>query len=316
MLVDLLAAYQEGATPKSIQDVIYAYTGKNIIVEELYKEIVPGGFYDQSDRNAVKVSVNVGGSDPLVDIESLTELQQITNSLYGAIDLAKPAHVGLELTTIFGSDENIDCFISPRYLTQYQLDTMASNQKKYYNLIAYVSTPIMWQKGHAYAIGDIIQDSNGYLQKVTTAGVSATSAPVWETVLDTTTLDNQVTWENIGAPQIAWKANTVFAPGSVIQDSNGNLQLTIGGGVTGSTKPTWNNTLEGLTDESSIEWVNIVAPQLWNSSTAYNAGDVVLGIVGGGTYLAEEGSLNQNPLMDTGGTYWTPLPLTTAPQVS
>ena len=47
MLVDLLAAYQEGATAKSIQDVIYAYTGKNIVVEELYKEIA-NGFYDQS----------------------------------------------------------------------------------------------------------------------------------------------------------------------------------------------------------------------------------------------------------------------------
>src|SRR5208337_2227132 len=37
MLVDLLIAYREGSTPKSIRDVIFAYTGKNIVVEELYK---------------------------------------------------------------------------------------------------------------------------------------------------------------------------------------------------------------------------------------------------------------------------------------
>ncbi len=62
MLVDLLFAYQNGATVTSIQDVIYAYTGKNIVVDELYKKITKGGYYDQSDRNTIAVSVNVGGS--------------------------------------------------------------------------------------------------------------------------------------------------------------------------------------------------------------------------------------------------------------
>jgi hypothetical protein len=136
MLVALLKAYREGATPKSIADVIFAYTGKNIQVEELYLKI--GQFYDQSDRNAVKVSVNVGGDNPLTDIQSLNQLQQIVNSLYGAIDLAKPAHVGLEFTTIFGTDENIDCVFSPKYLTAFQLDTLAAKQQAYYTLTAYV----------------------------------------------------------------------------------------------------------------------------------------------------------------------------------
>jgi len=70
MLVDLLRAYNEGAIPQSIADVIYAYTGKSIVVEELYKEIGQG-VYDQSDRNAIRVSVNVGGSNPLVDVQNL-----------------------------------------------------------------------------------------------------------------------------------------------------------------------------------------------------------------------------------------------------
>jgi len=222
MLVDLLAAYQEGATAKSIQDVIYAYTGKQIIVEELYKEIVPGGFYDQSDRNAVKVSVNVGGTDPLTDVQSLTELQQITNSLYGAIDLAKPAHVGLEFTTIFGADENIDCYISPRYLTQFQLNTLSEAQSVYYVLIGYV------------------------LSQLTVTG---------------------------------WSPQTFFAAGSVIQDTNGNIQLAIASGPSGATKPTWNATLQGITEEgitspptsppSALEWVNIGTPQI--TIAAYQA---------------------------------------------
>ena len=106
MLVDLLKAYGEGAIPKSISDVIYAYTGKTITVVELYK-LIGQGVYDQSDRNAVQVSVNVGGNNALTDIQSLTQLQEIVQNLYGAIDLAKPAHVGLEFTTVFAETENV-----------------------------------------------------------------------------------------------------------------------------------------------------------------------------------------------------------------
>ena len=106
MLVDLMRAFLLGATTTSIADVIYAYTGLTIVVEELYKQIGQG-VYDQSDRNAVKVSVNVGGNNPLVNIQTLPQLQEIVQSLYGAIDLAKPAHVGLEFTTVFSEQEDI-----------------------------------------------------------------------------------------------------------------------------------------------------------------------------------------------------------------
>jgi hypothetical protein len=136
MLVDLLEAYNEGTTTKAISDVIFAYTGKTIVVEELYQKI--GNFYDQSDRNALRVSVNVGGDDPLSDIQNLNQLQQIVHSLYGAIDLAKPAHVGMELTTIFGTDENADCLLSPKYLTAFQLATVDVKMQAYYTLTAYV----------------------------------------------------------------------------------------------------------------------------------------------------------------------------------
>jgi hypothetical protein len=215
MLVDLLGAYQEGATPQSIQDVIYAYTGKNIVVEELYKQIVPGGFYDQSDRNTVLVSVNVGGSDPFTDVESLTELQQITNTLYGAIDLAKPAHVGLEFTAVFGSNENVDCFLSPRYLTQFQLNTLTKQQMGYYSLVAYVLTqpPIVgWIPLTEILAGTIIQDSNGNIQLALTSGITGTILPTWNPILQGTTMDGlsspplspptSLVWINIGTQQI------------------------------------------------------------------------------------------------------------------
>ena len=265
MLVDLLAAYQEGATVKSIEDVIYAYTGKSIIVEELYKEI-SGGVYDQSDRNAIKVSVNVGGADPLTDIQSLEELQQITNSLYGAIGLAKPAHVGLNFTTVFGAGENIDCFITPQFLTQAQLSLLSMSQQNYYTLIAYVSAQPVWTAGTAYTLNQIVWDSNGYLQQVNTAGVTGKTQPDWATVLEDFTLDNQVVWQNIGTPQIAWIASTHYVVGTLIQ-ANGNIQLVTVEGDSGGTIPTWGVGVGTSTTDGQVTWVNIGTPQI--STSAY-----------------------------------------------
>lgn len=106
MCLRLLLAYRAGAKVSSIQQVVFAYTLQpSITVTELYKQI--GTFYDQSDRNTVLVNVQVG------DLTTLAALPFITEDLYGAIDLVKPAHVGVNLTTIFGEDENIDAFIIP-----------------------------------------------------------------------------------------------------------------------------------------------------------------------------------------------------------
>src|SRR5271167_1769964 len=121
MLVELIAAYGQGTTVDAIQEVIFAYTGINIVVEQLYQQI-GNGVYDQSDRNSIKVSVAVGGagSNPLTTITTLAQLQIIVNSLYTAIALATPAHVGIEFTTVFGETEDLECMISPSQLTQQQ----------------------------------------------------------------------------------------------------------------------------------------------------------------------------------------------------
>lgn len=119
LIVDLIKAYRMGATSASIAAVVKAYTGQTIVVEELFKEI--GTYYDISDRNMIKLSVRVGDAGVLnLDqnftlTSSISRLKTITDDLYGAIDLAKPAHVGLNLTTIFGLDENIGDYIYGRY---------------------------------------------------------------------------------------------------------------------------------------------------------------------------------------------------------
>jgi hypothetical protein len=203
MLVELIAAYQQGTTVAAIQDVIYAYTGIDIQVQELYKQI-GNGVYDQSDRNSLLVSVNVGnaGSNPLTTITSLAQLQTIIQSLYTAIDIAKPAHVGLEFTTVFSEGEQLDCILSPTYLTQQQYITMTQGVQAYYVKTGYVPTnpPLFWLGNTTYLLNSLVLDSNQNFQLVTGStglGETGVTVPVWNTLSEGTTNDNQLTWTNI-----------------------------------------------------------------------------------------------------------------------
>jgi len=206
MLVNLIPAYQLGATVASLEDIITAYTGLDIPVIELYT-LIGQGVYDQSDRNTISVSVTVGGTNPLEDVIQLNQLEAITNALYGAIDLGKPAHVILEFQTVFGSGENLDCHLSPSYLNQAQYNATPEAQQGYYTIYGYVlSNPIgTWTPNAYYSLGTVITDSNGNAQQVLAAGTSSPiAAPlVWNRTLNGLTFDGigsppDVEWENVG----------------------------------------------------------------------------------------------------------------------
>ncbi len=51
-----------------------------------------------------------------------------------------------------------------------------------------------WASLHAYAVGNLLIDSNGNTQRCTTAGTSGAAAPSWATAMGGTTTDNTVTW--------------------------------------------------------------------------------------------------------------------------
>jgi hypothetical protein len=51
-----------------------------------------------------------------------------------------------------------------------------------------------WTGSNPYSVGAIIKDSNGNVQRVTTAGTSGSSAPSWATTVGSTTADNTATW--------------------------------------------------------------------------------------------------------------------------
>lgn len=56
-----------------------------------------------------------------------------------------------------------------------------------------------WIANTQYNLNDFIVDTNGNSQKVTTAGISGSSAPSWNSSTSGTTTDNAITWTNMGA---------------------------------------------------------------------------------------------------------------------
>jgi hypothetical protein len=51
-----------------------------------------------------------------------------------------------------------------------------------------------WTNAHAYSVGNLIADSNGNIQRCTTAGTSGGAAPTWATTIGSTTNDNSAVW--------------------------------------------------------------------------------------------------------------------------
>jgi|GEM_PF-914592 hypothetical protein len=60
-------------------------------------------------------------------------------------------------------------------------------------------TPAAWIANHAYTNGMLILGANDNFQLVTTSGTSGNLPPPWSTTPGTTTVDNTVTWKNLGA---------------------------------------------------------------------------------------------------------------------
>jgi hypothetical protein len=62
----------------------------------------------------------------------------------------------------------------------------------------YDPTAAPWTRNTNYVLGTRIVDSNGYVQVVTTAGVSGNNPPSFVTTLGSLTIDNGVVWTNFG----------------------------------------------------------------------------------------------------------------------
>ncbi len=139
----------------------------------------------------------------------------------------------------------------------------------------YTMVASSWTASTTKGIGQTILDSNGNLQIVTAVATDAKtggSAPTWATVAGTTTVDNHVTWTCLGVQSQFLQINqnppegsatrlhlTAYAIGTMVWDSNGNLQLCTAAGTSANNENlTWNTTPGGTTpDGSSLVWTNL-----------------------------------------------------------
>jgi hypothetical protein len=127
-----------------------------------------------------------------------------------------------------------------------------------------------WQAANAYTVGQLILDANNNVQIVKTAGTSAGSVPAWNQTTGQTTTDGTVTWNNLG--QATWKANTAYAAGAVILDSNGSVQTVTTAGASGNSAPLWPPAPEtpGQLTADGLTWTNLGNAK-WQASTNYAA---------------------------------------------
>lgn len=117
---------------------------------------------------------------------------------------------------------------------------------------------------------------------------------------------------SIGAPSI-WKPKTSYLSGSIILDSNGNIQVAGNTGISSSgTHPVWGNTLGAQTTDGSITWTENGKPALANGFSSVGVVDATNGYTAGAYFLIE---LNSQLVMlntiETTGIYpqrirWTP----------
>jgi len=139
--------------------------------------------------------------------------------------------------------------------------------------MALSSAPGPWQPDTAYGAGQSILDSNGNVQTAHAAGKSGATQPVWNTAIGQSTPDGNFAWINSG-PR-SWQANTAYAPGQYIIDSNGYVQIVQTAGTSNATQPAWNITIGQSTPDASVIWINS-GPGSWRANAVYAAGQYAL----------------------------------------
>jgi len=288
MLVALLQAYKQGARLSAIEEVITAYTGLDIIVVELYK-LIGNGIYDISDVNTLQVSIPVGGSNPLEDIQNLLQLEPITKDLYGAIDLAKPAHVGVNFAIVFGTGEDIDAYVT-------DISESVTFGIRDELIITYQIVEPEPFRGPMLIQAPILNPAN---PQTTIAAWGRTFPQVlttteWANLTAINPLTNMEEVFAIEPPLLAWQPNTSYTLGQQIIDSNYNIQTVTTAGVSKTgLPPTWTQAFEGTTLDHTVTWT-LTAP---TAKAAYNAPPDS----SEGNYLLSQAALNWIILLNPDG---------------
>lgn len=203
------------------------------------------------------------------------------------------------------------------------------DQKKWLDTLVVWQADFDWANNSYPPYTTFLIDPNGNIQQITTIGVSGGTTPVWSATVPSAgndfqgglTTDGTVVWTNrgnptenwgivgpttpvvtqVGSSRSGWVTNTFYSLVSVVIDTNGNLQQVTTPGNSGTTTPTWANTVGATTTDGGVVWTMIqtAASMVWQAGTAYSAGHFLIGNASGTNSLfqlaiGQTVSLNSN----------------------
>lgn len=100
-----------------------------------------------------------------------------------------------------------------------------------------------------------------YLIPIDTPKTDSNGNPLWPAIYNPAVEDDPLNGQG-GAEPIAtalpplWQAATNYQSGMIVWDSNGNIQTCTQPGISGTTVPTWNTAMGGLTTDGAVVWQN------------------------------------------------------------
>jgi hypothetical protein len=148
-----------------------------------------------------------------------------------------------------------------------------------------------WKKSTAYTVGQEVLDDHFQIQVVSVAGTSGTTTPAWSTTVDGLTNDGTLIWVDQGVQSAfspgTWAAGFDFTVGTLILDSNGNIERCIASfGPSGGSVPVWFTTPGFVTPDFDVFWENLGAPATAALAEAGGTSGIIIdNIVGSGTEL-------------------------------